>query len=624
MMEQNGGLRWDDDVRQIGRTILGAGNAEGVVTRWEKKVLAASPPGTLLRWMRQVSGKHGIKGELILEQGRPQCEGLTVVVSGSPHFQRKADGSKRRVYPRYQRRALNDGTQITTIGMAWTAFAELKAQTAALQATAIRLVGKPPAGASGLANSVPTNVSSGLLTAQQAALRTRGGASLGGVATRHFSAEEKTYGALIARMVAKPGKTTVGTIENNRHIARRVLANGTRLDLLQREDYQTIYDEIGSLANLHRPTRINEAGIPEARLIGNGTRANMWTAFLRALDYARREGWLKHEARDIDLERAGQSKDVVKLSRRETRQLELFALGLSRRAHLAVESGAVAHVTARAGRIYTHSAHWPRIMNTAMASDDLVAMTDLRVASVGSIPIIQLAVNVRYFATGIAAYVLIASGLGPRPGELDALCWDSVDLEAGTIVWERRILNRLQQTPGEPRRWTALGCKGTRGDEIVRRTVHMTEEVCLALRAWRRERPAVMLAMGWQPQLQKAGGLVFPSIGGSFMDQSRSRLIWQAIEQAAGVPTTRPHSVRHTIATEGALTGVPSIVRSGVLGHGVRMDDDIYARIEAERGAAEFTSGEERWRREYDETARFVVPAEVDEEPSDELTSETG
>lgn len=598
-MEQNGGFRSDSDVRQIGRAAYGHGDAQEVVTRWEKKVLPSAPPGAMLRWKRGPSGKHGSKGALILAQGRPQCEGFIVVVRGAPHFQWKADGTKGRTYPAHQRRATSDGAPITTVRMAWDAFIELKQEVVQLEEAAALLAGRSSGAASAPSSVASTTTPSALLTTQLAGLRTRAGVSLGGTTTRHFSPEEKTYGAVIARMESFPlGNTTVAMIANNRQIALRVLADGTRLDLLQPNDYQIIYDELGELANVRFPTKQNDAGLVEKRRICDGTRANLWKAFLNVLDYARREGWLTHEARTIAHEPLAGPQDVVRLSRAETLRLEDFVEEMSRRAQSAIQAGTLPELVADNGRLLTRAYHWPRLMESCGSSDDMIARSDVRVASVGGVPILQIEERVRYYATGLAAYVLLATGLGPRPGELNALCWNSVDLGAGTITWERRTIGRNHEQPGAQRRRTAAGCKGSRGSYVRRRTVRMTDQMCLALRAWRRERAALLLAMGWQIPMAEAGGLVFMSTFGNVMELSRSGRIWHAVERAAGVPITRQHAVRHAIATERSLAEKALIETCRVLGNSPRVLEQCYIDKKDPRPAAEFAEYEEQWREE--------------------------
>jgi integrase len=606
MMERKGVLRWDDDIRQLPEQLgatKGETATEAFATKWEKRVLAAAPPGTLVRWKRGRSGKKGVKGSLVLVDSRPQCEGFTVKVRGAPRAHETAGRRRARDYPGYQRRALEDGTAITTVRLAWDAYAELQADVAALERVAENLTAQPQQ--LGGTEGGDATVSGGKRpTGQQAqaGMRTRGGASLGGVPVREFSAAERTLGAVIARMEATPGaKTTRGVIRDNRHIAARVLTDDTRLDVLTRDDYQVVYDELAGLRNMTQQRRRGHRD----QVISAGRRKSLWYAFLMLLDYARREGWMQHEARDIDKGPRVKGRDVAALSHVETLQFERFVTGVAASAKEAVRAGTLTQVTPRRGRVWSMARHWSRLRLDAMTGASDGAVREMPAAQVGGVALVGVQTGVRYFASALAAYVLLATGVGPRPGELDALCWNSVDLEAGTITWERRLTETRQALPGQTLERTTPGCKGTHGVDLVSRKVLLSAEMCAALRQWRVEWAALVLAMGWQVPLAKAGGVVFPSASGGIMDQTFSNKLWKGAERAAGITVTRPHGVRHTISTENAYAHVPAVVTAACLGHSVQVELQYYMVPGADRAAEAFAKTQAAWRREY--AQRFDV-----------------
>jgi hypothetical protein len=599
-MERGDVLGWNDDVRQLPERLrkqAGKVGAERIAAAWERELRRRNiPERTQVRWRRERGVKHGVKGALCLEGGLPQCEGLRVVVLGPPQWRHGGGSEPKRNYPKGQRHALNDGTLITTIELAWTAYAELQVDMEAHQQSAVDAAAKcqDMAGRDRLVLITNTETRQ---KSTEIVLRTRGGAALTGKPTRHFSDSERTLGAVIARMEAKPGrKTTRIQIMCNRLLAERVLSPDTRLDLITADGMQYIYDEIGGLHKLRMVGKNRTDWLETDRLIGSGHRNNLWQRFKALLVYARREGWLQNVADEVIIEPSVKQKEVEMLSREETLHLERYVMEVALLANEALAGGALPVLTPRKGRVWKHSG-WSALHGEFGGVGTLRGVVDADIACVGHVPIVRLPGGVRYFSTGLAAYILIATGLAPRPGELNTLCWNSVDLEAGTITWERRLLTREQQQPGASRVQIALGTKNTKGERIVRRTVRVTAWIKAALVAWRAERAELRLAMGWQIPEAEAGGLVFPSTTGKVFTLPWSHRLWTGVERAAGVSVTRPHAVRHAVSTWNALDGVNPVLTSMVLGHSVQVEMEEYVKkllVMADR----FAALEEGWREE--------------------------
>lgn len=154
---------------------------------------------------------------------------------------------------------------------------------------------------------------------------------------------------------------------------------------------------------------------------------------------------------------------------------------------------------------------------------------------------------------------------GLRRGELVALRWANVDLEAKVLAVRRNsAVVDYEIVEGTP--------KGNRA-----RTVDLDDGTVAALRAHRRRQLEERLAWGeaWQEH-----GLVFTKEDGSPLHPQT--LLWhlRKISAAAGVPRVRLHDLRHTHATLGLAAGVPAKVMQERLGHSsVQITLDLYAHV---------------------------------------------
>jgi len=164
-----------------------------------------------------------------------------------------------------------------------------------------------------------------------------------------------------------------------------------------------------------------------------------------------------------------------------------------------------------------------------------------------------------------AAYAL-ALRTGIRLGEMLALQWRSVDLEAGTITIDGTLC-RYGQTRTEPK--TASG----------RRTIAISHAVVTALAAH-------------QASQHKASpeGYVFTSRFGTPLAAKTPADHLRRVLVALGLPHVVWHDLRHTVATMMLASGVPLQLVSKILGHAsVQITADLYNYIppEATREAAE-------------------------------------
>lgn len=166
---------------------------------------------------------------------------------------------------------------------------------------------------------------------------------------------------------------------------------------------------------------------------------------------------------------------------------------------------------------------------------------------------------------------------GMRQGELLALQWNEVDLEAA-VVHVRATLVRI----------TGRGMvRGAPKTASSRRSVPLPAMTVAHLRRHRTAQRQAHLAagVGWAED-----DFVFTSRRGAPLDPSNLTGEWRAFTEAAGLGRVRFHALRHTAATVLLTAGVPLAVISKTLGHsGLAITADIYATVvpQLQRDAAD-------------------------------------
>ena len=163
--------------------------------------------------------------------------------------------------------------------------------------------------------------------------------------------------------------------------------------------------------------------------------------------------------------------------------------------------------------------------------------------------------------------VTVALSLGLRKGEVLALRWRNVDLEAKTLS----VTATLQYRSGHGLVETAP--KTTRSA----RTLPLPQTCVVALREQRRTQAAAQLAAG---PMWCGDGHIFTTPLGSPIDPSNLLRRFQTLCVAAGIGPRRFHALRHSAATLMLAQGVPLAVISNVLGHAsYAITADVYARV---------------------------------------------
>jgi integrase len=154
-------------------------------------------------------------------------------------------------------------------------------------------------------------------------------------------------------------------------------------------------------------------------------------------------------------------------------------------------------------------------------------------------------------ATGIGPLVALAATTGARQGELLALGWDDVDIEAGTLTIRRTL---------DPATLELAATKTERS----RRTLVLPTRAIEALREQRRRQLEARMAAG---RRWKDRGLVFTtSVGGPLSASMIVREYHDACRRL-GLPSRPWHHLRHFAATTMLASGADLYTVSRMLGH---------------------------------------------------------
>ena len=157
---------------------------------------------------------------------------------------------------------------------------------------------------------------------------------------------------------------------------------------------------------------------------------------------------------------------------------------------------------------------------------------------------------------GLALYPIIALALatGMRRGELLALRWGDVDLDAGRIQVERS----LEQTKAGLRFKEPKTKHG-------RRSIKIPPSIIAELRAHWAQQQAQRLRLG----LGRAGDgdLVFASWDGTIRSPNATTREWVRALAENRLPTISLHALRHTHASQLIAAGMDPVAISRRLGH---------------------------------------------------------
>ena len=165
------------------------------------------------------------------------------------------------------------------------------------------------------------------------------------------------------------------------------------------------------------------------------------------------------------------------------------------------------------------------------------------------------------------AYYRVALTTAMRPGELRALRWDDIDMEAGVITVQRTMTRDAGYHH----------VMGTTTKTGKTRAIGVPASTIAALRAHRQDqRTRQIAAEHW-----KDVGIVFDRGDGNPMAQQSVATFHRRIAETAGVTRIRMHDTRHTAATLMLQNNVHPKIVADILGHSsVATTLDIYSHAD--------------------------------------------
>jgi integrase len=161
---------------------------------------------------------------------------------------------------------------------------------------------------------------------------------------------------------------------------------------------------------------------------------------------------------------------------------------------------------------------------------------------------------------------LLAVSTGMRRGEILALRWDEIDLDAGTLA----VRQTLEQTRA------GLAFKQPKTQKS-RRLVALPPLTVDALRRHRVEQTEHRLALG---PMYNDQGLVFPQRDGALWNPNTFSACFIPLADRAGLGGLRFHDLRHSHATQLLRQGVHPKIVSERLGHStIGITLDVYSHV---------------------------------------------
>jgi len=155
----------------------------------------------------------------------------------------------------------------------------------------------------------------------------------------------------------------------------------------------------------------------------------------------------------------------------------------------------------------------------------------------------------------LGAIIALALATGARRGELLALRWGDIDLDAGTLRIERSV----EQTK------TGVTFKSPK-TRNGRRTISLPPTAVDLLRTLRRDRLELHLALGLGGDI--SGALLFSTPEGAPISPNNLSRDWRRVVAAHGLPPVMFHALRHSHASALIAAGMDPVTVSKRLGHG--------------------------------------------------------
>lgn len=161
---------------------------------------------------------------------------------------------------------------------------------------------------------------------------------------------------------------------------------------------------------------------------------------------------------------------------------------------------------------------------------------------------------------------------GGRRGEVLALRWSDVDLEAGTAHITRQLVSHPKTKQLEMR-----PTKRPRSKSVI----GLHPATVVALRQRRAQQSAVRLQMGegWPAPESLHGDLVFTFDDGRAIHPDTLTNIIARVSEQSGIGRLTPHGLRHAFASAALQARVPVEVVAARLGNTPRVVQEVYAHV---------------------------------------------
>ncbi len=212
----------------------------------------------------------------------------------------------------------------------------------------------------------------------------------------------------------------------------------------------------------------------------------------------------------------------------------------------------VGHVHRLLHRVLGHAVKWEIIASNPVAAAEppRVQRTEIEILSPDQIKVVLRTLR------GRRLYGVALTGLatGMRRGEIVALRWGDVDLDAGKI----RVERSLEQTNA------GLAFKEPK-TKAGRRTVSIPSSVVTELRDHWREQQKQRLALGMGKA--RTEDLVFPRWDGGPWPPDRLSSTWAKTVSTLKLPKVTFHALRHTHASQLIAAGLDVVTVSRRIGH---------------------------------------------------------
>ncbi len=161
---------------------------------------------------------------------------------------------------------------------------------------------------------------------------------------------------------------------------------------------------------------------------------------------------------------------------------------------------------------------------------------------------------------------------GGRRGEVLALRWQDLDLDAGTATVVQQLVS-----DGASKELTLRPTKRPRSRSVI--GLHPATVAALRRRKTQQKEQRILMGPGWPKEASIHHGLVFTWPDGRAIHPDVLTRTVERLAVAAGLPRLTPHGLRHSFATAALSAHVPIEVVAARLGNTPRMVQEVYQHV---------------------------------------------